>query len=128
MSPDAADDVSVSPQTVLANEEAGRLQKGQSGVFTLHEDVNEVLLNCTVLDEKGRLVTDLKRSDFRIWENNVPQTIDSFQHQDLPVSIGILVDNSGSMRDKRAAVNAAALELVKASNPAGCGICREFFR
>ena len=126
MSPDAADDVSVSPQTVLANEEAGRLQKGQSGVFTLREDVNEVLLNCTVLDQKGRLVTDLKRSDFRMWENNVPQTIDSFQHQDLPVSIGILVDNSGSMRDKRAAVKAAALELVKDSNPADAAFVVNF--
>ena len=79
--------------------------------------MNEVLLNCTVLDEKGRLVTDLNKSDFRLWENGVPQTIDSFQHQDLPVSMGILVDNSGSMRDKRAAVTTAALDLVKASNP-----------
>jgi VWFA-related protein len=62
-------------------------------------------------------VTGLKRSDFRLWENGVPQTIDSVQHQDLPVSLGILVDNSGSMRDKRAAVTTAALDLVKASNP-----------
>lgn len=95
----------------------GELKKDRSGVFTLREDVNEVLLSCTVLDEKGRLVTGLKRSDFRLWENGVPQTIDSVQHQDLPVSLGILVDNSGSMRDKRAAVTTAALNLVKASNP-----------
>jgi len=74
------------------------------------------LLNCTVVNEKEQLVKDLKRSDFRAWEDGVPQTIDSFQHQDLPVSMGILVDNSGSMRDKRSAVNAAALDLVRASN------------
>lgn len=46
-----------------------------------------------------------------------PQPIASFQHRDLPVSMGILVDNSGSMLDKRAAATAAALDLVRASNP-----------
>lgn len=86
-------------------------------MYTLHEDVNEVVLNCTVLNEKGQLVNGLTRSDFRVWEDDVPQTIDSLQHQDLPVSMGILVDNSGSMRDKRVAVNKAALDMVKASNP-----------
>ncbi len=75
-----------------------------------------MLLNCTVVDEKGQLVTDLDQRDFNIWEDNVPQTIASFRHQDLPVSMGILIDNSGSMRDKRAAINAAALDLVRASN------------
>ena len=79
--------------------------------------MNEVVLNCTVVDESKKLVRDLKRGDFEVWEDGVPQTIDSFQFQDLPVSMGILVDNSGSMRDKRAAVDAAALDLVKASNP-----------
>ena len=78
--------------------------------------MNEVLLNCTVVDEKGRLVTDLDRKDFTVTEDDAPQTIASFRHEDVPVSMGILVDNSGSMRDKRAAVNAAALDLVKASN------------
>ena len=47
----------------------------------------------------------------------MPQTINSVLHQDLPVSMGILVDNSGSMRDKRAAINLAALKLLRASNP-----------
>ena len=117
LSPDPADNAPVSAQSPLSTETPGEIQKGKSGIYTLQENVNEVLLNCTVLDEKGRLVTDLNKSDFRLWENGVPQTIDSFQHQDLPVSMGILVDNSGSMRDKRAAVTTAALDLVKASNP-----------
>ena len=107
----------MSAQSPLSTMKPGEIQKAQNGIYTLQENVNEVLLNCTVLDEKGRLVMDLNKSDFRLWENGVPQTIDSFQHQDLPVSMGILVDNSGSMRDKRAAVTAAALDLVKASNP-----------
>ena len=94
----------------------GELQKGQNGVYTLHENVDEVLLNCTVVDEKGRPVEDLTRDDFRVWEDNAPQRTSSFRHQDLPVSMGILVDNSGSMRDKRTAVNAAAMNLLKDSN------------
>jgi VWFA-related protein len=92
------------------------MQKQQDNIYTLHRNVDEVLLNCTVLDEKGQLVNDLDQRQFTVWEDNVPQTIASFRHQDLPVSMGILIDNSGSMRDKRAAVNAAALELVRASN------------
>ena len=83
----------------------------------MHEDVDEVLLSCAVVDEKGRPVTDLARGDFRVWEDGAPQTTTSFLHQDQPVSLGILVDNSGSMRDKRAAVNAAALNLLRLSNP-----------
>ena len=96
---------------------SAELQKGQNGVYTLHQDVDEVLLNCTVVDEKGRPVEDLTRDDFRVWEDNAPQRTSSFRHQDQPVSMGILVDNSGSMRDKRTAVNAAAMHLLQDSNP-----------
>lgn len=95
----------------------GEIQKEKDGVYTLHEDVDEVLLSCAVVDEKGRPVLDLNRGDFRIWEDGVQQTANSFVHQDIPVSMGILVDNSGSMHDKRAAVNSAALKLLRASNP-----------
>jgi Ca-activated chloride channel family protein len=118
LSPDAEDNAPASTEPPpVATGQAGEIQKGKGGVYTLHEDVNEVVLNCTVVDEKRRLAGDLKRGDFRVWENGVPQTIDSFEQRDLPVSMGILIDNSGSMRDKRAAVNAAALRLVRASNP-----------
>lgn len=93
------------------------IQKQAQG-FVLRADVDEVLLNCTVVDAQGHLVTDLDHSSFRVFEDGVPQTISSFAHHDVPVSLGILVDNSGSMRDKRGAVKDAALHLVKASNPA----------
>lgn len=92
-------------------------QKGQNGMYVLHADVDEVLLNCTVIDEKGHTATDLTQKDFRVWEDGVAQTINAFQHQDEPISMGMLVDNSGSMRDKRAAVNAAAFHLLRDSNP-----------
>jgi Ca-activated chloride channel family protein len=88
-----------------------------SGAYTLEVNAEEVVLNCTVLDNKGQLVNDLNKNNFKVFEDKIPQTIVSLQHQDTPVSIGMLVDNSGSMRGKRAAVAAAALDLVKASNP-----------
>jgi VWFA-related protein len=90
---------------------------GSSGAYTLHVDAEEVVLNCTVLDSKGELVHDLTRSDFKVFEDKTLQTVISLQHQDTPVSIGLLVDDSGSMSSKRAAVASAALDLVKASNP-----------
>jgi Ca-activated chloride channel homolog len=88
-----------------------------SGGYTLKVDAEEVVLNCTVLDKKGQLVNDLNKRNFKVFEDKVAQTIVSLQHQDTPVSIGLIVDNSGSMRSKRDAVSSAALDLVKDSNP-----------
>jgi Ca-activated chloride channel homolog len=116
VSPDAADNEPVSPGHPGSATRGQELERGPHGGFTLKRNVDEVVLNVTVLDDSGRLVTDLSKDDFKIFEDGVPQTVTSFQHQDIPISLGILVDNSGSMRDKRAAVNAAALDLVKASN------------
>lgn len=94
-----------------------QIKQNSSGAYTLHVEAEEVVLNCTVLDHKGELVNDLTKSNFKVFEDKAPQTVISLQHQDTPVSIGLLVDNSGSMKSKRAAVAAAALDLVKASNP-----------
>jgi Ca-activated chloride channel family protein len=88
-----------------------------SGVFVFHAEAREVTLHATVVDEKNRLVTNLDKAAFAVFENNQPQQIRSFRQEDLPVAIGIVVDNSGSMREKRDQVNRAALNLVRASNP-----------
>jgi Ca-activated chloride channel family protein len=96
---------------------AGALSAGVQSPYTLRVDIEEVVLNCTVLDNKGELVNDLTKSNFQVFEDKTLQTVISLQHQDTPVSIGLLVDNSGSMRTKRAAIASAALDLVKASNP-----------
>jgi Ca-activated chloride channel homolog len=116
VSPDAADNLPVSPSSPDTGKPVASVDRSQHG-YTFRRDVEEVVLNATVLDDNNHLVNDLKQDDFNVFEDGTPQTITSFQHQDIPVSMGILVDNSGSMRDKRAAVNAAALDLVKASNP-----------
>jgi Ca-activated chloride channel homolog len=84
--------------------------------YILKRDVNEVVLNCTVLDG-NRLVQNLHQDDFQVFEDGVKQKIISFQHTDLPVSLGLVIDNSGSMYRKRPEVNRAALDLIRASNP-----------
>ena len=103
------------PSVTSTSGSTNTLTKGDHG-YTLRRDVEEVVLNATVLDDHNKLVMNLTKPDFTVSEDGVPQNIISFQHEDIPVSMGILVDNSGSMRDKRQAVNSAALDLVKASN------------
>lgn len=93
------------------------LEQTKSGVFTMKAEVDEVVLHATVVDDRQRLVTNLDRSDFTVYENGQMQPITSFRHEDVPVAVGILVDDSGSMRDKRPAVEQAALNFVRASNP-----------
>jgi Ca-activated chloride channel family protein len=88
-----------------------------NGTFVIRKDVDEVLLHATVVDEKQRIVTNLDKSAFSVFEDGKPQTIISFHHEDIPVAMGIVIDNSGSMREKRAKVNQAALNLVRSSNP-----------
>src|ERR1700730_6895998 len=80
-------------------------------------DTNLKVLHVTVLDKSGKLITNLPQSAFKIYENGVEQPLKLFRRGDVPVSMGIIIDNSGSMRDKRAKVAAASLALVKASNP-----------
>jgi Ca-activated chloride channel homolog len=85
--------------------------------YYIRKDVEEVMLYATVVDPKNRMVTNLDKNSFSVFEDGQPQQITSFRREDIPVSMGILIDNSGSMRDKRPAVNQAALNLVRASNP-----------
>ena len=107
-SPQQADEAAGGPQAVT---------RGAGGKYTLRQDAYEVRLNATVLDGSGRSVLDLTKDAFHVYEDGVPQTVASFRHEDLPVSLGILIDSSGSMYDKRSAVNQASLDLVKLSNP-----------
>lgn len=79
-------------------------------------DTRLVVCNVTVVDKGGHELTELPRSAFTVLENGQPQEIRSFKREDVPVSLGLVIDNSGSMRDKRAKVAAASLALVKDSN------------
>lgn len=87
------------------------------GVFVFKKDVDEVMLHASVVDDHQHIVTNLDRTAFSVFEDGKPQQIISFHHVDIPVAMGIIIDNSGSMREKRNKVNQAALNLVRSSNP-----------
>lgn len=118
---------SAPPGPAGAGQDAGTANGGQAqgqapnsqegGAFVFRKQVEEVILHATVLDERQRLVTNLDKNAFAVFENNQLQSITSFRHEDIPVAMGVVIDNSGSMREKRDKVNKAAINLVRSSNP-----------
>jgi len=88
----------------------------QANQFAIKSNVNEVLLHMTVRDHAGDLVGHLNENNFQIYEDGALQQIKSFSHEDVPVTVGLVVDNSGSMRSKRSEVIAANLAFVRSSN------------
>ena len=77
-----------------------------------------MVLHATVVDEKGQFVQGLTADNFHVFEDKVEQKISVFSKEDIPVTMGLVIDNSGSMREKRPQVNAAALSFVRTSNSA----------
>ena len=108
------------PQTPLKGPQpssGAKTDTPDSGDAVFSSETRLVPLNVTVADKGGRLVTNLPQSAFQVFENGVQQPIKIFKREDVPVSMGLIIDNSGSMREKRQAVESAALALVKDSNP-----------
>jgi Ca-activated chloride channel homolog len=91
-------------------------QSKKDGDFRLHVETDLVVLHATITDKDSKPVANLLADDFKVFENGVEQKIKLFKREDIPVSVGIVVDNSGSMRDKRKGVNAAAMKFVQSSN------------
>jgi VWFA-related protein len=89
----------------------------KGGEYKLNVEVGLVVLHATVLDKRGHIVDGLKADSFKVYEDGALQKLSVFSHADLPVTMGIVIDDSGSMKEKRASVNAAALTFVKTSNP-----------
>jgi len=87
-------------------------------VKEIRKDVNLVLVNVTVTDPYGRLVTGLDQENFRVYENGKEQEIMRFAEDDVPISIGMIFDVSGSMSDKIAKSRMAAVQFFKTANPA----------
>ncbi len=85
--------------------------------FRISVDVNLVVLHPTVRDGKGQFVSDLRAQDFYVYEDGVRQNIRLFQHEDVPVTVGLLVDHSSSMLGKLDDVSAAARTFVRSSSP-----------
>jgi Ca-activated chloride channel homolog len=103
----STDQTPISPEPGTGND---------GSMFVFKKQVEEVVLHATVYDQDRNLVTNLSKDDFSVVENGVRQQITSFRREDVPVAIGVVVDNSGSMRDKRDKVNQAVLNLLRASN------------
>lgn len=91
--------------------------QGDAGQFVFKKKVEEVILHAVVVDQQNNLISNLNQAEFQIYEDGKPQQITSFHQEHVPVALGVLIDNSGSMRPKREAVNQAALNLVRASHP-----------
>ena len=94
----------------------GQIAPAQSP-STFHSETRLVVLHVSVKDDRGTVVTDLDRNAFRVYENGKRQPIALFRRDDIPVSLGLLIDNSGSMRSLRSRVETAALAFIRASNP-----------
>ncbi len=101
----------------IALPDSGLLAQQRQDPAKITAKVDLVVLHASVLDERGRMVNDLKSEHFRVFEDRVEQKLEYFRREDVPVSMGLVVDNSGSMRDKRERVNVAALTFVRTSNP-----------
>jgi VWFA-related protein len=86
-------------------------------MYALQVSVNRVILNATVVDSHNMPVAGMSEGEFKVYEDGVLQQIKTFSHEDIPVTVGILIDNSGSMMPKRNDVIAAALAFARASNP-----------
>ena len=114
-SPSAGQD-DAAPKSQSAPQSPSDKKLQDQGVFVFKKDVDEVLLHASVIDDKQHIVTNLDRSAFTVFEDGKEQSIISFHHEDIPVAMGIVIDNSGSMREKRNKVNQAALNLVRSSN------------
>jgi Ca-activated chloride channel homolog len=101
---------------VVAQQQQPKQPPAADEPTVFHADTRIVVCHTTVVDKSGHLVTTLPKSAFTVFENKVKQDIRKFKSEDVPVSLGLVIDNSGSMRNKLAKVEAAALALVKASN------------
>jgi Ca-activated chloride channel family protein len=96
--------------------QAPQSQSGEKG-YTIGVNVDLVLMYTSVFDKNGKFISGLKKENFKVYEDGVEQKVSTFSQEDVPVSMGILLDLSGSMRGKIEQVNRAALAFIKASNP-----------
>src|SRR5260221_13582076 len=109
--------VAVAGLSLWGFEPGASSERPKNGGTVFRANTRVVDLHATVVDKKGRLVTNLTREAFSVIENGIPQQIGSFKREDVPVSMGLIIDNTASMWGKRAKVEAAALTLVNDSNP-----------
>src|SRR5215470_7431263 len=89
----------------------------QETVFKLNVNVDLTEVHVNVTDEKDHPIGNLKKDNFRVFEDRTEQKISVFKHEDLPISLGLVIDNSRSMEPRKERMDAAALSFVRKSNP-----------
>ena len=97
--------------------QAPQQQPKENKPFEIRVNVGLVQLPVTVNDKNGLMVAGLVKENFQVFEDKVLQEVSLFKHEDIPLSMGLIIDNSGSMRNKRERVHTAALTFVRESNP-----------
>ena len=100
----------------VTSQDSASSPQTEEGQFVFKKKVEEVVLHAIVVDPQNHLISDLNRDAFNVFANGKLQRMTSFRHENVPLALGILIDNSGSMRPKRQKVNEAALNLVRSSN------------
>src|SRR5258708_7320742 len=104
---------SLVPNDVKHDTRGQVIKQGQA----VHLDVELALVNVTVTDPYNRIVTGLEPDDFRIFEDKIEQEVVNFSSEDVPISIGVILDLSGSMANKLGKAKQAALQFFKTANP-----------
>jgi VWFA-related protein len=103
---------------ILARPQEGPLpDHPPSDPFTIRVSVGLVVLHATVQNHRGNFVSGLTKNEFKVYENGARQQIKYFSHEDIPVTAGLVIDNSGSMGPKVSEVISAALAFARSSNP-----------
>jgi Ca-activated chloride channel family protein len=102
---------------MLPHQGHSQSQSNQEAPYTVRVSVGMVALHATVTDRKGVPVSELVKEDFQVYEDGIPQQIEYFSHEDIPVTVGLVIDNSGTMEPKRREVIASALAFARSSNP-----------
>jgi Ca-activated chloride channel homolog len=104
---------SLDPSNVKSDTPGRVIKPGES----LHIDVDLAVVNVTVADPYNRIVTGLEPENFRIFEDNVEQEVVSFSSEDVPISVGVILDLSGSMSNKLGKAKEAAFQFFNTANP-----------
>lgn len=105
------------PLNVIRPQENQPARLPQADDVTIRVNVDVVVLHASTRTRRGVLVSGLGKENFQVYEDGVLQEIKSFSHDDIPVTVGLVVDNSGSMRPKHAEIIAAAVAFARSSHP-----------
>ena len=102
---------------LLAGATVSSAQKVNDQDYKLGVNVELVQLPVSVLDKKGMPIRGLSQEAFSVYEDKIRQDISLFKQEDIPLSVGLVMDGSSSMYDKRDRLNVAAMTFVQESNP-----------